>query len=102
MEIINGWKVRPQGRWWDLPRIVAEGSGVEIASISPGWPKEDMEDFARLIAAAPELLEALEKLTITVEALYVDSFAGPIPSTVTDDLGRARTAIRAAANRGVS
>ena len=41
---------------------LADGSGAMIASVNCGWPSKEACANARLIAAAPQLLEALEDL----------------------------------------
>lgn len=42
------------------PVVVVANSAARIAEVSCGWPKEESESIARLIAAAPALLKALK------------------------------------------
>jgi len=45
----------------DCLRVIQSGSGATIAKMSKDWPGIDIEANARLIAAAPALLVALEE-----------------------------------------
>ena len=50
--------------------VIQEGSGATICKMPTGWPEEDLICNARLIAAAPELLAALEKCEWVPDAGY--------------------------------
>jgi hypothetical protein len=68
------------------PHVVENATGIQIAILN-GWRSEVSEVNARLIAAAPALLEAL--------IVMVDNF-GPTPSDDVRGLGEARAAIAVA------
>ncbi len=42
--------------------IICAGSGARIAQVNVGWPDEEIVTHAYLIAAAPEMYEALRTL----------------------------------------
>ena len=70
------WKLRPPVEC-DNPHIefwVDAGEGVPIADIKVN---ANTEANARLIAAAPELLEALEVITTLVEDIIIHGEVGP-------------------------
>ncbi|MDP2661324.1 MAG: hypothetical protein Q8R28_11415 [Dehalococcoidia bacterium] len=53
----------PWKRLWEEGKFICQsGSGAHIATMADGWPPEDIEANANLIAAAPDLLEALRAL----------------------------------------
>ncbi len=65
--------------WKRLPRIgprvigLANGSGAIVAEVLDGWPKHDTARILALIAAAPELLEALSIAEITLTTAHKDN-----------------------------
>lgn len=61
------WSFRPQiGDWWqDKPaQIIADGK--VIATLAMTKQSDEANARARLIAAAPEMLEALQEITMAV------------------------------------
>ena len=55
------WKVRTTGD--DIRKgidIIISGSGANIASINDGWDNPTMEANANLIAASPDMYEAIQ------------------------------------------
>lgn len=49
------------------------GTGLEICQMSKGWEQSQMEEYANLIAAAPELLEAAQEVEAAIQGLKLDS-----------------------------
>ena len=93
---MNRWKIgtdSARGACRDCPAsIIEEESGAQIAGLSDGWPKEDTEAHARLIAQAPALLEALREL----KRLAWGEPAGDPGRRYIEEFGRAVNAARAA------
>ena len=72
--------------------MVGGGDGSEVvADIRTDWPEEEVESNARLIAAAPELLEALEGLANCAGLTWLNGYK--------DELDAAMTTARAAIAR---
>lgn len=83
------WHINPTNDSRTKYRIYANPQGLSLICNAEGaMPTETNEANARLIAAAPELLAALECLTFTVDGLVSDK--GQI---VKDALNIARAAI---------
>lgn len=66
LELEPRWEVAPT-----LPQLIVTttGSKAQIATISDGWPKADMDSFAKLIAAAPDMYDALERAATALHDL---------------------------------
>ena len=56
------WIVYPAQADFKAEEIREAGSHAKIATLAPGWPRKDTDCHARLMAAAPELLKALQKI----------------------------------------
>ena len=63
-----------QWQWQRKGCRVYDKSGHKVADVSLSWITEDeLNERGRLIAAAPELLEALEKAAIELESFSDDA-----------------------------
>lgn len=77
------------GKWL---ATVHEDSGIRTVQVHPGeW---ESAANARLIAAAPELLEALIDCANQMELVYQNDLPKPLRNPFTNALIRARNAVR--------
>lgn len=75
--------------WPDGTHTVAQSSTLgTIATIFPGPQEEEQAANARLIAAAPELLEAL-----TWAVRFIDTYASKAAGPATPEVNKCRAAI---------
>jgi len=58
------WKVHKFEPASALVHIIEKGSGARIATLCGGWPPEDLQAHANLLAIAPELLDAARAVTV--------------------------------------
>lgn len=64
-----------------------------ICTINTGWDKTEDAANARLVAAAPELLEALHDVLPLLEASFLDHEGTPNANPIFDGLEKVRNAI---------